>query len=316
MPIVVECPQGHKSYVRDEHAGKKAKCPVCGAVVRVPDPPAAPTARDAITAARPVARSADEPQTVEPLDAPEPPRRKKGRSRSRKGALDKVHRGLGYHYAKQILLLISLLLSLCQIIFLGPKLSGLGAAEEEGTVRPILFGALNFVLLIALIARSVMGIMGSIQCAAVPEKSGARGFIITALLLDFLTLPLPVVTKVFDLGVLLNVLFSLMENVLGLVSWIMFMLFLRKLAYYLDADQCGDDALQLILKGLFFLIGIPVALVAGLFIAIITCMRGFGAFLVAVVILGILLINFLFEVLALIGRVRLAIRPEQSATVL
>ena len=38
MAILLVCPNGHKSYVKDEHAGKKAACPICRAVVVVPDP--------------------------------------------------------------------------------------------------------------------------------------------------------------------------------------------------------------------------------------------------------------------------------------
>ena len=36
MPIDVQCPCGRTSVVPDQHAGKKAKCPACGAVVVIP----------------------------------------------------------------------------------------------------------------------------------------------------------------------------------------------------------------------------------------------------------------------------------------
>src|SRR5262249_49022732 len=122
----------------------------------------------------------------------------------------------------------------------------------------------------------------------------------------------PVVTQVADLGPLVGFLLSVTEGLIGLVSWVLFMLFLRKVAYYLDADESGDQAMHLIIKGLLLLVGIPLGVIVGAFIALLSCMLGFGAFLMRTVLLGIVFINFRFEVLALIGSVRAAIRPEKS----
>lgn len=38
MPISVLCPNGHKLSAKEKLAGKKIKCPKCGAVVRIPEP--------------------------------------------------------------------------------------------------------------------------------------------------------------------------------------------------------------------------------------------------------------------------------------
>ena len=38
MPISFACPKGHQLQVKDEFAGKKAKCPKCGAMMVVPAP--------------------------------------------------------------------------------------------------------------------------------------------------------------------------------------------------------------------------------------------------------------------------------------
>jgi hypothetical protein len=175
-------------------------------------------------------------------------------------------------------------------------------------VRPFLFTAVNILLLIVSELRGVVGIIGSAFCAAVPPKSGARGLIITSLVLDCLTLPLPIVTPFLDL--LAGALLSMLASLFGLVAWMLFMLYLRNLAYYLDAEQFGDEAMRLILKGLLMLFGMPIGIIIAGIIAILTCMRGFGAFLFAVVAMGIIGINYLFEVLELIGRIRAEIRPE------
>jgi hypothetical protein len=310
MAILLVCPNGHKSFVKDEHAGKKAACPICRAVVRVPDPrlTASPVPAPQPAPSKPpigLARGpADEPTTVAPLEADEDRPKKRGRRQ----ALAKVYRGLGFHYARQIILLIGLLIALLQLILVGPKLIPTGDAAPEGPVRPFLFTAVNILLLIVSELRGVVGIIGSAFCAAVPPKSGARGLIITSLVLDCLTLPLPIVTPFLDL--LAGALLSMLASLFGLVAWMLFMLYLRKLAYYLDAEQFGDEAMRLILKGLLMLFGMPIGIIIAGIIAILTCMRGFGAFLFAVVAMGIIGINYLFEVLELIGRIRAEIRPE------
>jgi len=71
MPIVIKCANGHKSFVRDEHAGKKALCPICRAVVLVPDPrltadPFGPPAAN-LAPPIPVQASPQSVQTVNPV---------------------------------------------------------------------------------------------------------------------------------------------------------------------------------------------------------------------------------------------------------
>jgi hypothetical protein len=38
VPITFSCPCGKTLRVPDEHAGRRAKCPACGAVVPIPGP--------------------------------------------------------------------------------------------------------------------------------------------------------------------------------------------------------------------------------------------------------------------------------------
>src|SRR4051812_10855318 len=45
MPIPVHCACGKTLNVPEKHAGKKGKCPACGAVVDIPSLSAAPPAR-------------------------------------------------------------------------------------------------------------------------------------------------------------------------------------------------------------------------------------------------------------------------------
>ncbi|MFK7817657.1 MAG: hypothetical protein AB8G99_02975 [Planctomycetaceae bacterium] len=56
MSISVKCPHGHKLVLRDEHAGKKVRCPKCQVVMRAPKGrwDVAPTLREAKSVRRPV----------------------------------------------------------------------------------------------------------------------------------------------------------------------------------------------------------------------------------------------------------------------
>jgi hypothetical protein len=48
MPIVVVCPNGHSLKVKSSLAGRTGRCPVCKALVKVPNPPSEKLSEDAI----------------------------------------------------------------------------------------------------------------------------------------------------------------------------------------------------------------------------------------------------------------------------
>ena len=74
MPIAVVCPQGHKLSAKESLAGKRVKCPKCGAAVQVPvaeppDPGDGLTLLDVTAAAPPSATSLGPlPAKSDPLD--------------------------------------------------------------------------------------------------------------------------------------------------------------------------------------------------------------------------------------------------------
>jgi len=60
MSVVLSCRCGKKFHSRDEHVGKRAKCPNCGTVLTIPAPPTAdiPTpAKASPGAVKPIAAS-------------------------------------------------------------------------------------------------------------------------------------------------------------------------------------------------------------------------------------------------------------------
>jgi len=70
MPITVACACGKKFKTKDENAGKKGRCPECGAALTIPGGSAPAVARPAAAAARPAASSA----RPAPAKAPAPAR--------------------------------------------------------------------------------------------------------------------------------------------------------------------------------------------------------------------------------------------------
>ncbi len=65
MPLIAVCPEGHKLQVKDEHAGKKVRCPKCGGVALVPASPATPgsTPNRAAASMQPTAKPKATPTT-------------------------------------------------------------------------------------------------------------------------------------------------------------------------------------------------------------------------------------------------------------
>jgi hypothetical protein len=90
------------------------------------------------------------------------------------------------------------------------------------------------------------------------------------------------------------------------------MLFLQQLAKYLDEGPLARDVFGELIKGLLLMVFLPIAVFAGLCAALVTLGRQMGQFLIGVVALGVVLINYLFGILNLIGQARSAIRPDET----
>ena len=71
MPIVVECGCGKRFKAQDAHAGKRTKCPTCGADLLIPKVAQATAAAVSIPPRKPVAAAPPRPAAkapVNPLD--------------------------------------------------------------------------------------------------------------------------------------------------------------------------------------------------------------------------------------------------------
>jgi hypothetical protein len=115
MSIALVCPNGHRLRVKDEYAGKRVLCPRCRAVVQVlrdnVQPRPAPEIRLAPEQPQPSAPVPDEeePQVAQHDERREERARPVRRAKTR-GRLNRVNLGLGFHYARLLLFLLTIVL--------------------------------------------------------------------------------------------------------------------------------------------------------------------------------------------------------------
>ncbi len=197
-----------------------------------------------------------------------PRRKRKGRPEPLPAGLGKVQLGLGFHYARLVLTLLAVL-GIMGLLAYGmifkPK------ADEPG----LLIGGLVALGIVLLAA--VLGLAGSVLCLWVGRPSRAWGLIFTSLVLDVLTVPLVVYQQIaafppfFAWGV-------------EFVSWILFMLFLRRLAAYVDRPGEANEVMALITRGVALLVGVPLLLILLAQVAFLSALQSDA---LAGVILGI-----------------------------
>lgn len=220
---------------------------------------------------------------VEEEGDPAPPRRKRRGRELLPAGFGKVKLGLTLHYARLVLTLVGLL------VFMGVVCYA-GATRARAGDPGVTFGGLaaGGVCLLA----ALLGMIGSFLCLWVGRASRAWGFIFVSLLLDVLTLPVAAWLQVSGLP-------PLLAWVPAFFSWIFFMLFLRRLALYLDRPGEANECMALITRGVALLVGVPLLLVL---LAQVAFLYGALArdpsvlFLLGAVSVVILIVQFVFLV--------------------
>jgi hypothetical protein len=313
MPIHTQCPNGHALTTGDAQAGKTIQCPRCQAVVAVPALLTVPPGATPPTAAA----ETDEYQVIEP--APAPPDVK---VRPMAGPLRWVRLGLGFHYAKLLTILIGILLAMVGLIlaaFTDMNVVGIGARLVViAAWLDVSFGA------------PVLGLVGSLLCCRVPCQTRGRPLIVTALALETAALAVPILLLVVGDGAAAlradgagtnarTVALGQVAPVCTLVGFVLFMLFLRRLAFFLEAPGAAEEAVTIIYRYLLLYVVAPVAL-AGLALAALTISSpGNLVALVGVCVLDLVVLaaavvwviyslSLMFRTLNLIGSLRQALR--------
>jgi hypothetical protein len=228
-------------------------------------------------------------------EEPEPQPRRKLHVGPLPLGLSYVQLGLGFHYARLVLTLLVVLALMASIAY-----AGLTKAQPGDL--GLLVAALALIGLVLLAA--VLGLLGSIFCLWVGRASRAWGFIFASLVLDLLTVPLGVYLQIASLPpwISCGVIF---------VSWILFMLFLQRLALYLDRPGEANELMTLIVRGIALVVAVPLLLILlGMVAMIVFPSPGVLIVLLMVVIVVvqfIYLVKLFFSILGTIQTLRATI---------
>jgi hypothetical protein len=288
MSIVVACYNGHKLSANEEHFGTKAKCPICGAIVPVPRPSRLGHQEEIAGEALPLVIPTGEALVEEAGPSAE------------FAGMGKVRQGLGYHYARVVVYLLTIFVICISVAFgtIGEFIPALHQVPAIGLALTV----------ILLYLQPLLGLVGSILCLTVPQESGGKGFIIASVVLDLTAIPIGTALQMADIPLL-------WAAPLGFVAWVLFMLFLRQLAGFLHRTVEEGAARELLTDGLLLLIP-PLLIVLLIYVQGLTAIRPLYFVLTVALFFAWLVqgIKFLFALVDLIGGLRDGIRARLPAS--
>jgi hypothetical protein len=247
----------------------------------------------------------------------ERPRPRKLKTRHR---MQRVSLGLAFHYFKILCYLVMMLTFL-----IGSIVASTAARAGSGFVVNLVGVMVCFSMILVMVT-PVLGFVGSLLCLWVPQKTGAKPLIIVSFGLDSGAIGLGLLSVItsFTAGASAaggsagtamgmagaSLIFIILSPLVAFAGWILFMLFLRNLAYYFGDDATGDEALTVMV--LTIAIGFGGAV--GLFVLALL-LRNTGQ--VALFVLGvaslawmIAMIKVLFRALHLIGTLRVQLNSR------
>lgn len=337
MTIRLLCPNNHELICDDAHVGRKVRCPACKVVMVVPDP----NAGQGVTAQPPRKARQPPPVSEQPLDElPEvsdeaPPddeeyRPRKPKKMKNAQRMARANLGLGFHYFRVLCFLVAILLNLvgnivARFAFAGAMASA--GAGDMGTAQ----GAAGFAGVVILITgcgfglfmlvTPILGFVGSLLCLWVPQKTRGKALIMVSFGLDsgaigalalsfFVSMAAGASAAAGNFGGAtggfgLAFILVLLSLLLILAAWILFMLFLRALARYLDDESTADEVMRILIMTIVIGVAGPILMffVAFLLVRVSVGLAGFVMLGMAVAWL-IALIKFLLSVLNLIATIR------------
>jgi hypothetical protein len=300
MDIRFSCAKGHSLAVDPELAGRRVKCPVCREIVTAPAQarfPAEEEADDDEEAAEELSARRRRPRRTPPEEHEGRGRRHEPGQRARPSKEDQlgwVKFGLNFHLWKYVCFVFAMLLGIMGRVL---------AAGVPLLALPVVAGAG-----LSAFAATILGIVGSVFCGRVPPRSGARVLILVSLGFDAAALAallLAVPAALVNVGLLL--LLQLLSLVGGLTGFVLFMVFLKKLAYYLRDRPDGDEAIAAMIQALAVLIGGPVVIVLSAFILVRIPVLGVLLLIAEYVGWLVLLMLTLLRLLTVIKEIRSAI---------
>jgi hypothetical protein len=145
-----------------------------------------------------------------------------------------------------------------------------------------------------------------VLCAFVPRESGARGLILASLVLDVIAIPTGIYLALFNLPRP-----ELLVLGLSLIAWMLFVLFLRRLAAYLDQKGSAHEAAGILVGGLLLMVAGPLLGALLILLAVVSPVWAPLCFLAGLPLaIGwfVLLVRLFFQLLSLLQVLREAIR--------
>jgi hypothetical protein len=266
-------------------------------------------------------------------------RKKKKKRALTRQQMHMTNLGLAFHYAKILTILVAMAVTgFANILVVMAGTSAVtdatpGAISGAGSAISAA-GVIAFVAQITIaFVVPALGITGSILCCWVPSKTGGKPLVITSMSLDSAGLVLPFICIIaigagaalggLAAGAGAGVLFLLLSPLCSLAGFILFMLFLRQLANFLDQPGTADEALSVIFTSLLLLFGGPILIIGlvalGVFIggkdrasaSFVGCT--IGLFIIVVVIVWLVfVVKLLFRILYLIGSMRHMLRSQYN----
>jgi hypothetical protein len=239
MPIQMKCTCGKQLLIPDGATGKKVICPACRAVLdphpSIAIPARGKTGRDSTEPLKPI----EEPVEVTP-GREKPSRKRRRHARERRQGLNQVNRGLALHHASAFAVYGgTLAVTPCAILLVAYRLTENDQVESALGFFSCLAG--TFLLLAGLIELIVIAL-----CLWAPA-AGARSFLFGSLAAWAGVLALAVWVFWPDD----HRPFALAGAFLGLLgAWTLWMLFLRRLAVYLEQEELAGDTVRTLVRGL------------------------------------------------------------------
>jgi hypothetical protein len=267
MPTHIKCQCGKPLVIPDGTAARKIVCPICRAVVRAPEQPSSPTRAKSLPDAGAPLRPVEEATEVFP-EREKPDRKQRRQAKVRRHGLNQVNRALALHYASTFAVYAGIWTAIiAAFLLLAVNLARGDKAEEPlGNAMGFFFcAAAGFVLLAGLIELATFAL-----CLWVPA-AGARLLLFGSLgaWVGVLALSIwvfwPDDHRPFALAGAFVVLLG---------SWTLWLLFLRRLAFYLHQEEIAAETVRMLLRGIFMmLLAVVLVTVAMLYISLIVYVK-------------------------------------------
>jgi hypothetical protein len=281
LAVRVRCPNSQTLSVKDELAGKRVRCPKCKTLFRADEIGDEEPAKRSSKPPAPAASAAADPNQAKDDDRPKrrttyaddddddgassvsPEERRKNRQRDKKKRLRQVNIGLLIHivglWTMVVLIFFIFLWRVFGVAIDAGTAPGLEMDAKLGSESVEMFksviGVCQILILILVAVVPIANVAGSGFCSLIPKKSEARGTIVTSLVFSVIPLIASVLIplaafNVFDTDKtknerLLNLLVA-GSVFFSVASLILFMLFLRQLASYVQKMTLASEALNLV----------------------------------------------------------------------